>query len=796
MKIKQKLIYYNLTIVTLVVIGVICILSYDNWMTMKRQIQSFAASDNTIVATMSAQSLIKDDPQMAVEMLKNLYTNNPFDEAYLIRNDNKLFVEFIPMQDKDTKKVINEPNYLGKKNVNQGIVEYPSVPGYMKDSVHRFLNKKVHYHILQDTSFLEVYTVVNYNKKPVGVLLVRLNWHYYDNLRHNIWIGLQVFFWASILAIILSSVLASRITRGLNELVHTFMAVKQDNDYTRRFEYQSDDEIGQLADGFNSMLNGINERDAKLAKYRNELEIQVENRTRDLTETIEKLTAAKLEAFNANQAKSQFLANMSHELRTPMNAIIGYTEMIIEDMEDSDDHGFIPDLKKVTSAAKHLLNLINDILDISKVEARKMVLNFSPVNKELLLQEINSLVHPMMEKNNVTFTMEIDADLPEFVSDEIRLKQCLVNLLSNAAKFSRDKSVLFNLSSFLEGGDIWIRFSVQDTGIGMTEEQQKKLFKPFSQASDETAKNFGGTGLGLYLSKCFIEMMGGRIYVSSVANQGSTFTIELPAKRESRESQVIDLNAHLVEVKKDEGKKKVLVVDDEPEFHELIKKELKDKVEIIHAYNGKEGFEMAEHDKPDLIVLDAVMPIFDGWKVISMLKANEKLRNIPVVMLTVSKDRELGLALGATDFLNKPIDTNKLVETLRKHLYSGNQIRVLVVDDDLAVRESISRSMKKLDWIIDTCSDGIEALAYLKEKIPSVILLDLLMPRMDGFQFLATIRENEKYRNIPVVVFSSKTLDEQERAELQQQSVLIVSKDLGSRSDLIASIKEKLDYTG
>lgn len=497
----------------------------------------------------------------------------------------------------------------------------------------------------------------------------------------------------------------------------------------------------------------------------------------DITE----LLSARRGAESANAAKSQFLASMSHELRTPLNAILGYSEMLQEDAADSGQEAFIPDLRKIHQAGRHLLTLINDVLDLSKIEAGKMDLNPETFAVPPMVESVATTVEPLIAKNGNRLVVRIDGEVGELYADATRVRQILLNLLSNAAKFTDQGTI--TLSVGLIDGDMC--FAVKDTGIGMNEEQLGRLFQAFSQAEVTTAAKYGGTGLGLAISKRFCEMMGGSVSVESAPGEGTTFTVRLPV-RESPEPAITV--AEEDRAPGGAGLPGVLVVDDDPAARELFQKMLeKEPVRVFTAASGKEGIAMARAQRPALIALDVVMPGMNGWSVLTALKEDPETRDIPVVMTTMVDDRNLGLALGASEHLTKPIDRAHLTSVIERHL-PGRSSDVLVIDDDAATREMVRRVVEQAGHTVREAENGRIGLERVDEAPPALILLDLLMPEMDGFAFLEALRERDDLSDIPVAVITGKDLTEEDHTRLNGGVERIVRKG-GGKSDFLVEVR-------
>jgi Amt family ammonium transporter len=502
---------------------------------------------------------------------------------------------------------------------------------------------------------------------------------------------------------------------------------------------------------------------------------------------------AKDAAERATEVKSQFLASMSHELRTPLNAIIGYSEMLQEEVEDAGQDEYMPDLDRIHSSGKHLLELINDILDLSKVEAGKLEIVLEVFDVRDLIEGVASTVKPLIANNRNTLVVDIDDDVTEMHADVTRIRQCLFNLLSNSAKFTSEGTITISVSLGERRNVRIVQFAVSDTGIGMTEAQMAKLFQPFTQAESTTSRDYGGTGLGLALSRRFCQMMGGDIILDSIHGEGSTFTMWLPRRVEERSSIDIERIKAAVADLPDGRYGTLLAIDDDPAVHEILSRFLiKEGFSLLSAFNGRDGIAMAREHHPVAITLDVMMPEMDGWQVLSELKAEPETAGIPVIMLSITAEDALGSSLGATDFLTKPIDRSRLRSVLRqwKPMVSGGH--VLVVEDDDNARGLLTRTLDREGWSHASAVNGREGLRRVRERIPDLILLDLMMPVMDGFEFLNELRKFEEYVEIPVVVLTAKELTDEDLAMLSGNVQSVVQKGSIGRDQLLEKLGNML----
>jgi PAS domain S-box-containing protein len=525
------------------------------------------------------------------------------------------------------------------------------------------------------------------------------------------------------------------------------------------------------------------------------LDLEQRNRTE------KELAEAKEAAESANKAKSGFLANMSHELRTPMNAILGYSEMLMEEAEDVGQDDFIPDLKKINQAGNHLLALINDVLDLAKIESGRMEAFGEDLDVGSLIDQVAGTAQPLMSKNNNQFTVERGEELGSANQDITKLRQSLLNMLSNAAKFTHEGTITLRAERESQADGEWLTFSVSDTGIGIPADKLGHVFDEFSQADTSTTRDYGGTGLGLPISRRFCQLLGGDLTVRSKVGEGTTFTMRVPVLLPGVDAETpvevtpVKTDAALEVLRLSGAGRTVLVIDDDPEARDIVERFLrKDGFEVATAGGGEEGLRLAHKLQPAAITLDVMMPDMDGWSVLRALKADPVLHDIPVVMLTIVDDKSKGFTLGATDYLTKPVDRDQLHNALARFYAPGEPCSVLLVEDDTATREMMARTLEKSDWAVSEAGNGREALDRLAQEKPQLILLDLMMPVMDGFDFLLEMRANAEWQDIPVIVLTAKDLTEEDRRILNGRVKQIVEKGSGANVQVVSLIHQALDH--
>jgi signal transduction histidine kinase/DNA-binding response OmpR family regulator len=486
----------------------------------------------------------------------------------------------------------------------------------------------------------------------------------------------------------------------------------------------------------------------------------------------------------ASQHKSQFVASMSHELRTPLNAIIGLTEMMVGNAPRFGTEKAQEPLRRVHRAGTHLLGLINQVLDLSKIEAGKLELSPETVNLAPLLEDVIGTARQLAEQNKNRLVLEAQENLGQLTVDPMRLRQILLNLLSNACKFTKQGEVKLRVKKVVDGRN-WIEIAVADTGIGMTPGQQAKLFEEFTQADSSTARQYGGTGLGLAITRKLARMMGGDVTVTSEPGKGSVFTVRLPGTgdAQARSSPGSDGG-------RSPTADRVLVIDDDATARELIADHLKaEGFSVVTAEGGVQGLKLAKELRPTAITLDVMMPDLDGWSVLGALRQDPELAEIPVIMITIVDEHRRGIALGAAGYLTKPIDRERLHRLVTRFRASTPPTRVLLVEDDAVQRERMRGWLEGPHWAVREAANGREALDRLQQGKPDVILLDLMMPEMDGFAVVAALQKKADWRDIPVIVITALDLDAKDRERLNAGVQFVLVKERFRPADLVERVR-------
>ena len=638
-------------------------------------------------------------------------------------------------------------------------------------------------------------------------LLGSVQLEYSGQLYHNLMTDAETRLLLTILGVIVLLVLVQRYVSRLLDPLNVMATYLEDVDFNQPKPLPNRPkslsiEIRQVWDAIGQLFLKLQQRDE---------EVKQEH------EAAQEALRHQLKAETANKAKSQFLANMSHELRTPLNAIIGYSEMMMEEMIAPDQQDYTDDLSKVRAAGKHLLSLINDVLDLSKVEAGKMHLYYEDVKVYQLIDDVVDTIKPMVDRNNNTLVVDCPDGIGSITTDISKLRQSLLNLLSNAVKFTNNGQVSITVTRNFYNEMEWVYFAVRDTGIGLSREQMNRLFVAFVQADESTTREYGGTGLGLAISRSFCNLMGGDIAVESEIGAGSTFTIRLPlevaqvtlVEPESVdviEQQALDdedskrkLEDHEHKVDRERRKRKsiILIIDDDPMGCDIPRRYLeKDGFQVECACDGMEGIQKINELHPDVILLDVMLPGMSGWQVLTYVKKQPSLVQIPVIMLTMIDEKSTAYSLGATYYLHKPIDKGELSRVINNCLRKEGRKMVLVVDDNADARKLVRLILENEGLGVVEAENGYLGLMRVAERRPALILLDLMMPGMSGRQFLDELQKREDCLQIPVIALTGMDIDSNELKALEGRVDKIIQKGAYSIDQVLAEVREIMGLEG
>ena len=504
------------------------------------------------------------------------------------------------------------------------------------------------------------------------------------------------------------------------------------------------------------------------------------------------LSDAKEAAESANRAKSAFIANMSHELRTPLTAVLGYCDLVEEDVQELGQESILADLQKINVNARHLLGLINDVLDLSKIEAQKM--DVHPVEFELatLLSDVEAACASLVGKNGNQLRTGADEPHARLCTDDLKLRQILLNLVGNAAKFTHEGSIDVEVSSLELGGVPHTRFAVQDTGIGMTQQQLDGLFERFSQADSTTTRKYGGTGLGLALTRALALMLGGNVTVASEPGRGTTFTVTVPSRwvAPSAEEGEAAATAPPAESDAKADGQTVLVIDDEPSARDLLKRHLtKEGFSVSVATSGAQALELLQTLRPTAVLLDVMLPGMDGWHVLKAIRDNPETAHIPVIMQTALGDERFAYAMGASGFLRKPVKRSALTQAIHDACAAEAAHDVLIVDDDAAANKRLTGLLERDGWTVASATNGAQALASMRSRAPALVLVDLVMPQMDGHAFIREVRNNPAWDDVAIVVMTSQDIESTRVRRLEKDTDAIVQKGSMPLAELAADLR-------
>ena len=610
-----------------------------------------------------------------------------------------------------------------------------------------------------------------------------------DRLKSYAVITILVFLASLVVALLISRLSQRVISEPVMKLAQTVRIVSTEKNYSIRAATNPNrDEVSTLIESVNELLEQIQQRDGALQRAQHDLEQRVRERTIQLAVANKELDLRNREVERATKMKSKFLASMSHELRTPLNAIVGFSDLLAEGTPgqlNDKQRRFVNHIKQ---GSAHLLQLINDILDLSKIEAGQLELRSEEFLVTDALPEVLSTIHPLAMAKNIGVEQKVESK-SLVKADRVRFKQILYNLLSNAVKFTPRGGRIA-----IESVDHWdfVRVSVTDSGIGIRPEDQKVIFDEFRQIEGSADGPHEGTGLGLAITKRLVEQQGGQISVESELGKGCRFTFTLlAAEPTSKVPPVVEPAKALVHSGSSRLTPLVLIVDDEASSRELLASYLEPEYRIAMAGSGVEALKKAHQLRPDAITLDVLMPGSSGFETLATLRRDPETTNIPIIILSIVDQKQVGFALGAADYLIKPVRRPALLEAIRKHvpLPADDDSSILLVDDDPKALELLEEALRSAGYETQGVRSGTRALEVLSNKVVGAILLDLLMPGMDGFQVIRHVRQQAVLKDLPILVMTGKNLTKEELALLSQETQALLQKNGSWQQQLIVELR-------
>lgn len=575
--------------------------------------------------------------------------------------------------------------------------------------------------------------------------------------------------------------ITGKFMKPIERLTAAVATITKTGDLTTKVDVSSKDEVGQLGRAFNDMS-------AKLQSTYATLEQRIAEKTAHLQQAVSALE-------RANKMKSEFLANMSHELRTPLNAIIGFAEVLRDKIAGDLNEEQMDFINDIHSSGCHLLQMINDILDLSKIEAGKMELQYEIFPLPEAIEDVYTILKGLAGKKHLELKTEILTDVKNIEADRVKFKQILYNLLSNAIKFTPENGKIALEASIV---DDMLQVSVSDTGIGMKSEDQEKVFKEFWQADSSFARKYEGTGLGLALTKRIVEMHGGKIWFESEYGKGSVFYFTLPLKASFKPSKPKEAETRprfAASARGEKESKTVLVVEDDRMAADLLTLYLTNAgYNVIVAMDGEEAIKKAKNFRPFLITLDIMLPEKDGWDVLSELKNSPDVADIPVIIVSIVDNKELGFSLGAVEYLIKPIDRERLITTVNACIpaerIKGKPMKILVVDDDEKAVKYMSSVLESAGFEVLKAYRGEAGINLAINNTPDLIILDLMMPGISGFDVIEKLRVHPTAKGIPIIICSAKDITPEEKKVLNGNILAIVKKSGHTKEDLLAAIRK------
>jgi len=759
--IAKKLTWTNMLVSgTALLLACSAFFAYDFY-TFRANIVRNLSLEAEIIGSNTVSALLFDDAQSADKTLSALAISPSIMSAAIYKPNAQLFATY-------TRTSGEAPPSLH------------DLPAGQTTTTHWFENNQI---ILVDSIVLD--------GKNVGFVSIRSDLHAINTrLRSYTLITTIVLLISLIVALLISEASQRLISKPIVQLAETARTISHEKSYSIRAATTANrDEVSTLIDSFNEMLDQIQRRDMALLGAQGELEKRVEERTEQLAAANRELELRNREVEHATQLKSKFLASMSHELRTPLNAIVGFSDLLAEQAPGQLNPKQLRFVQHIKQGSTHLLQLINDILDLSKIEAGQLEFRYEDFEIKDALPEVLSTIRPLAMAKNITVHESSTAGLFIY-ADRVRFKQVLYNLLSNAVKFTPNGGRV-DIKAYSQAKSVHV--SVSDTGIGIRPEDHTLVFEEFRQVEGSTNAH-EGTGLGLAISKRLVEEQGGTISLESELGKGSKFTISFPI---GEQGSALEEPASVspAQVNAAESNPLVLIVDDEEAARELLTSYLAPAYRTVTADSGPDALEKAKQIRPHAIILDVLMAEGNGFETLVALRKAPETAGIPIIILSIVDQKKIGFALGATDYLVKPIPKHILLETLSKYVFASSidDSAILLVDDDPKSLELLAETLRSAGYETQSVQNGARALEVLSSKIVDAVLLDLLMPGMDGFEVIRHVRSRPNLQDLPIFVMTGKTLTSEELNLLNSQTQAFFQKNGPWQTQLVAEIARVLN---
>jgi signal transduction histidine kinase/DNA-binding response OmpR family regulator len=765
---KDRTISRRLTLMNMLVsaaaliLACVAFIAYD-MLTFRDATLRNLSTQAQIIGANTASALLFNDPQSAENTLSALKASPNILSAGIYTTDGRLFATY-------------------SHNEKDEVHALPAVP-----------SGQTEIHWLKNNEIVLVRSIV-FQGKPTGIVCIRSGVEELNRrLRRYAGIAGIVLFASLLAALLVSSVFRRAVAEPIMQLADIAKIVSRDKDYSVRAQpIQNQGELTILIDAFNEMLTQIGKSESDLRKAHDGLELRVQERTAELQAAKDEVEAfshailrAKEEVERASKFKDQFLSTMSHELRTPLNAVLGFSDLLTEER-----YGPLNDRQKrylnhIHTGGKHLLTLINDILDLSKIEAGRLQLAIENVRVNSTLAEAIDTMRSLADKKSQTLVQHAAADL-SVRADGTRFKQVLMNLIGNAIKFTPENGRIEVAAQQL--GDM-VRVDVRDSGPGIPPEEQKRIFEAFYRLRN-SEKAVEGTGLGLAITQRLVELHGGQLGIESQPGSGSCFYFTLPRAITIEKEDVPQVSAGF----KTGESICILVVEDNSAAAQLLQSHLTSAGYRVELCNQPQDVvERAAQLQPGAVTLDVVMRPINGWELLTNLKSDPRTAKIPVIMVSIVDQPSTGALLGADEYIVKPVEKAALLASVERCLNRRPRVErvrpILVVEDDTPTREFIAELLSKEGYAVGTAADGAAARAQVKASIPELVILDLILPDVNGFHLLAEWRADSRTSDLPVFVLTSKELTSQEREYLGMNTSAFLQKHESWQESLVRQLQ-------